>query len=225
MRKFLLVGFIAGLTLALTASPAGAGDAEDATKLVADSGTSLDHFTSDPDMSWFRSNAKSAKGLFICSEVANAGFNIGGSGGRCVLVAKGDKGWNGPAFYTIGTASVGFQAGIQVAEIVMLVKTQKALDSLMSKDFKLGGEASVAAGPVGIGTGATIKADFVAYTRSKGVYGGVNLSGARIKPTEDFNNAYYGKDVTPIGIIARGDVHNPSADDFMSKVGKLWGGK
>lgn len=224
MRKHLLVGFIAGLTLVIGALPATAGDdAADANKLVVDTGASLDHFVADPDMSWFRANAKNAKGLFICSEVTKAGFIVGGSGGRCVLITKGDNGWNGPAFYTIGTASVGFQAGVQVAEIMMLVYTQKALDSLMSPDFKLGGDASVAAGPVGTGKAGNLKADFVAYSRAKGVYGGVNLTGSRIKPTTDFNKAYYGKEVTPIEIIAKGAVHNPSANDpLLYKAAKLW---
>ena len=226
MTKRLLVGLTAGLMLVLAARPALAGDDKaDAEKLVIDSGKTLDNFTADPEMNWFRKNAKNAKGIVICSEVAKAGFILGGSGGRCVLVARGDKGWNGPAFYTIGTASVGFQAGVSVAEIVMLVGTQKALDTLMTNDFKLGGDASVAAGPVGVGVGTSPKADFIAYSRVKGVYGGVNASGSRIKVTEDFNKAYYGKEATPIEIIAKGAVHNPSADAaLLSKIQKLWGG-
>ena len=105
----------------------------------------------------------------------------------------------------------------------MLVYTQKALDSLMSPDFKLGGDASVAAGPVGTGKAGNLKSDFVAYSRAKGVYGGVNLTGSRVKPTTDFNKAYYGKEVTPIDIIAKGAVHNPSANDpLLYKAAKLW---
>ena len=127
----------------------------DAEKEVVAAGKTLDTFTADPDMAWFRKHAREAKGLVICSQIVKAGFIFGGSGGRCVFVAKQGKTWNGPAFYTAGTASAGFQAGIQNSAIIALVMTQKAIDSLMSSEFKVGGDASAAAGPVGIGTGGT----------------------------------------------------------------------
>src|SRR5262249_25090042 len=141
----------------------------DAAKEVAAAGKTLDNFVSDPDMTWFREHAKEAKGLMICSKVVKAGFIFGGSGGRCVLVGKGEKGWNGPAFYTTGTASAGFQAGVQDSEIIGLLMTQKVIDSLMSSEFKLSGDASAAAGPVGVGTAATPSADIIYYSRSKGL--------------------------------------------------------
>ncbi len=78
-------------------------------------------------------------------------------------------------------------------------------------------------GPTGAGTGA-LTADFIAYSRNKGVYGGVDLNGSVIKPTEDFNHAYFGKPVSAIDIIAKGSVHNAHAHDpLMSKVEKLYG--
>jgi lipid-binding SYLF domain-containing protein len=225
MKKTTL--FAAVLLVAVAAilpAPAfAAEDAAEARQLVIDSGTALDHFVADPDMGWFRDHAKEAKGLFICSKIVKAGFILGGSGGRCVFVAKGDHGWAGPAFYTMGTASIGFQAGVDVAEIIMLAMNQKAVDSLMSGEFKAGAGASVAAGPVGAGTGAATS-DFIVYSRNKGVYGGVDVNGSVIKPTEDFNKAYYGKPVSAIDIIAKGSVHNPQANDpLMSRVEKLYG--
>jgi lipid-binding SYLF domain-containing protein len=227
MNRFTSVRILLVLTLAAASFPAlAATTPEEAQKEVAAAGKTLDAFVADPEMTWFRSHAKDSRGLVICSQVTKAGFVLGGSGGRCVLVAKGDKGWNGPAFYAIGTASIGFQAGVSVAEIVMLVQTQKALDSLMSSDFKLGADASIATGPVGVGTGADVTADFIAYSRSKGLYGGLNVSGSGIKPSEDYNRAYYGKDVSPIDIIAKGAVHNRAAEPVLvSKVAKLYGGK
>jgi SH3 domain-containing YSC84-like protein 1 len=225
MKKTTL--FAAVLLVAVAAilptSAFAADDAAEARQLVIDSGTALDHFVADPDMGWFRDHAKEARGLFICSKIVKAGFILGGSGGRCVFVAKGDHGWAGPAFYTMGTASIGFQAGVDVAEIIMLAMNQKAVDSLMSGEFKAGAGASVAAGPVGAGTGAATS-DFIVYSRNKGVYGGVDVNGSVIKPTEDFNKAYYGKPVSAIDIIAKGSVHNPQANDpLMSRVEKLYG--
>jgi lipid-binding SYLF domain-containing protein len=200
-------------------------DKADAEKLVLDSGQTLDNFVADPDMGWFRDHAKDAKGLFICSKIVKAGFILGGSGGRCVFVAKGDHGWNGPAFYTMGTASIGFLAGVDVAEIIMLAMNQKAVDTLMSSEFKVGAGASVAVGPTGAGTGAQT-ADFIVYSRNKGVYGGVDVNGSVIKPTEDYNRAYYGKPVSAIDIIAKGSVHNPQATAaLMAKVDALYAKK
>jgi lipid-binding SYLF domain-containing protein len=227
MRKLIWMRWILALVLVLPAFTASAKATKaEADKEVTEAGQTLDNFVADPDMTWFRQHAKDAKGLFICHQIVKAGFIFGGSGGRCVLVVEVGKGWNGPAFYTIGTASAGFQAGIQESEMVGLVMTQKALDSLMSKSFKAGGDASVAVGPVGVGTAATPNADVVFYSRSKGVYGGVDISGASIKPSEDYNEAYYGKEVTPIDIIVKGSVHDKSAGPaLMSKIMKLYGGK
>jgi lipid-binding SYLF domain-containing protein len=201
-----------------------ATDHADGAKEVAAAGKTLDDFTADPDMAWFRQHAKEAKGLLICSQVVKAGFIFGGSGGRCVLVSQAGKGWHGPAFYSIGTASAGFQAGVQSSQIIGLIMTQKAVDSFMSSEFKLGGDASVAAGPVGIGTAATPNADIIYYSRSKGLYGGVDLSAAVIKPSEDYNQAYYGQAASPIDIIVKGSPHSKEAwAPLMSKVAKLYG--
>jgi len=196
---------------------------ESAQREVVAAGQTVANFTNDPNMTWFRDHAREARGLLICSMVVKAGFVLGGSGGRCVLVARADDDFSGPAFYTIGTASIGFQAGVQRSEIILLAMTQKAVDSLMSSTLKLGAGASVAAGPVGAGTGATTT-DFVSFSRSSGIYGGVNVSGSSIRPTASFNRAYFGKAVTPIEIIVKRAVHNPHADEtLMAPVRKLFG--
>ena len=204
---------ILSLVLAIAAPLIARADPslEDAEKEVAASGRTFGNFVADKDLAWLREHAKDTKGILICSQVMKAGFIFGGSGGRCVFVARAADGWNGPAFYTVGTASAGFQAGIQSSEIVALAMTQKAVDSFMSNSFKVGGDASAAAGPVGVGTGATPNADLVYYSKAKGLYGGVDVSGGVIKPSEDYNKAYYGKDVSPIDILVKGSVHNKSA--------------
>ena len=176
------------------------------------------NFQADPNLTWYREHEHEAVGFLIAAKVVKAGFIFGGSGGRAVLVAKGDKGWAGPAFYTMGTASAGFQAGVDVSEIITLVMNQKALDSLMAGSVKAGADASVAAGPVGVGAGAKPNTDFLVYSRSKGLFGGVNVNGTSIKPTEDWNKAYYGKLVSPIEIILRKSVHNPGGDALLKAV-------
>ncbi len=190
-------------------------------ELVDESRVAFGHFRDDPSLTWFREHERQALGFLIVSKAVRVGFVFGGSGGRAVLVAKGDAGeWNGPSFYTVGTASVGFQAGVDVSEIVVLVMTKKGMDSLLSTTVKAGVDASFAAGPVGVGTGTAPKpdADFVYYSRSKGLYGGVSLQGAVIKPTDDWNKEYYGQIVSPIDIIVRGSFRNPGAKRLLETI-------
>jgi lipid-binding SYLF domain-containing protein len=99
--------------------------------------------------------------------------------------------------------------------------TEKALNSLMSTSFKLGGEVSIAAGPVGAGTGAPITADMVVYTRSKGLYGGINLDGTVITIDEARNRAYYGHTVTPVDILVTRSVSNPNGAALAHEVGSV----
>lgn len=187
-------------------------------QLVDECLTTWNNFQADPNLTWFKEHDREAVGFLIAAKVVKAGFIFGGSGGRAVLVAKGDKGWAGPAFYTMGTASVGFQAGVNASEIVTLVMNKKALESLMSGSVKAGADASVAAGPVGVGAGAKPNADFLVYSRAKGLYGGVDVNGTVIKPTEDWNKDYYGKLLSPIDIIIRGELRKPGADALLKAV-------
>ncbi len=204
--------------IAATAAPVYAQSEQQ--KLVDECLTTWNNFQADPNLTWFKEHDRDAVGFLIAAQVVKAGFIFGGSGGRAVLVAKGDKGWAGPAFYTMGTASVGFQAGVNSSEIVTLVMNKKALESLMSGSVKAGADASVAAGPVGVGAGAKPNADFLVYSRAKGLYGGVDVNGTVIKPTEDWNEAYYGKLVSPIDVVMRGEFHQKGATALVDAVAR-----
>lgn len=173
--------------------------------------TTLQNFMRDPDMSWFREHVGSAKAVLISPQIVQAGFIVGGAGGPALVIARNRSGtgWNGPAFYRIAAGSIGLQAGAQSSEMVALIMSEKALDSLLSTSFKLGGDVSIAAGPVGAGTGAPVTADMVVYTRSKGLYGGVNLDGTVISVDERRNQAYYGQATTPVDILVTRSVSNP----------------
>ena len=196
-------------------------------KLVAASETTFANFVRDPDMTWFQQNVGRAKAVLIAPEVVKAGFIFGGSGGRAVLVAKDAKSgkWAGPAFYTLATASVGFQAGVAVSEAVTLVMTEKGMNSLLASSFKMGGDASVAAGPVGAGAKSDVVADLVTFSRSKGVYGGLNLDGTVVKTSDDWNDAYYGKKVLPPDILVRMNVQAKGGEKLLADVAKAAGGK
>jgi SH3 domain-containing YSC84-like protein 1 len=207
-----------GVAAALVA-PTVAAQA-DQQKLVVASEATLSNFLRDPEMKWIQQNLSRAKGVLIAPEVLKAGFIFGGSGGRAVLVTRDPKSgkWVGPAFYALATASVGFQAGVAVSEMVTLVMTDKGMNSLLTPSFKMGGDASVAAGPVGAGAKSDVVADLIAFSRSKGVYGGVNLDGTVVNTSDDWNQAYYGKKVQSPDILVRMDVHNKGADKLLAEV-------
>jgi lipid-binding SYLF domain-containing protein len=192
------------------------------TDLVLSANTTLQNFLRDPDMSWLQQNFGRAKGVLIAPEVVKAGFIFGGSGGRALLLVKDRSGqWTGPAFYTLVTGSVGFQAGISVSEVAMLVMTEKAVNALMSTSFRLGGDASIAAGPVGAGAKSDLIADFVTFSRSKGIYGGVNLDGTVVTSNDEWNSAYYGNPrLTSPDILIRGIVNNSDAAPLLETVSK-----
>jgi lipid-binding SYLF domain-containing protein len=218
---------LVALTVAVAAvatAPAAYAQAEQQ-KLVAAAEKTFSNFERDPDMTWFQQNVGRAKAVLIAPEIVKAGFIFGGSGGRAVLLAKEGGKWRGPAFYTMATGSVGFQAGVSVSETITLVMSEKALNSMMAANFKMGGDASVAAGPVGAGAKSNVVADMIAFTRSKGVYGGVNLDGTLVNLSDDWNKAYFGKPVLPPDILIRGTATNKGANTLLANIAKASGGK
>jgi lipid-binding SYLF domain-containing protein len=218
LQRFAAAAFVALASAAFLAAPAQAQSEQQ--KLVNESSTTLSNFLRDPDMTWLQNNIGRARAVLIAPQIAKAGFIFGGSGGRAVLLARDQASgkWAGPA-------SVGFQAGVSVSENVTLVMTEKALNSLMSSSVKAGGDASVAAGPVGAGAKSDIVADLVTFSRAKGVYGGLNLDGTVIAISNDWNKAYFGKEVLPPDILIRMSVHNKQADPLLAQVTKASKGK
>jgi lipid-binding SYLF domain-containing protein len=175
-------------------------------------------------MSYLRNNIRYAKGVLIIPSLFKAAFWIGGSGGRGVLMVRDPRNntWRGPAFYTIGGGSLGVQFGASSSEVVMMVMTQKGIDSLFATTFKLGGGVSAAAGPVGIGAeGATapnLSADFLSFARSKGAFIGAALDGSVISVSSDYNQTYYGQPARPVDVFEKKNVQNPGADKLRTQL-------
>jgi lipid-binding SYLF domain-containing protein len=194
-------------------------------KLVTEAQTTLSNFMRDPDQTWIHDNIGRAKALLIVPQIVKAGFIFGGSGGQGVLVARNGKTWAGPAFYDLATASVGFQAGVEVSEAIIVVMTDKGLNSLLATTFKVGGDASIAAGPVGAGAKSTVTADLVSFTRAKGVYGGLNLDGTVVHANADFNGQFYGAKgkVLPPDILIRHTYKSAKATPLLNAVAKVGG--
>jgi lipid-binding SYLF domain-containing protein len=175
-------------------------------------------------MEWFRKYLKDARGVLIVPNLYKGAWFLGGSGGRGVLLLKEEKTgtWSGPAFYTLGSVSFGLQFGGQKSETIILVMTRKGIESLKKTSVKLGGEASIAAGPVGMAaqaaTAPSLKVDYIVFARTKGAFIGVSLDGAVIDVNSEWNEAYYGKPVTPRDILQGHGVTNPNAAELRAAV-------
>jgi SH3 domain-containing YSC84-like protein 1 len=217
MKRLCGAAMIAATAIGFAGNANAQGDQQ---VLVDQATTTLSNFMRDPEMKWLQQNIGRAKAVLISPEIVKAGFIIGGSGGRAVLVAKSGGKWVGPAFYNLATASIGFQAGIAASEMVTLVMTDKGMNSLMASTFKFGGDASVAAGPVGAGAKSDVTADLIAFSRSKGVYGGLNLDGTVVNSNTDWDKAYYGKAVLPPDILMKNAASNKGADKLLAEVAK-----
>ena len=165
------------------------------------------------ESAWFRDHAKNAKAIFIVPALVRGALILGGAGGSGVLMIRQSDGtWSHPAFYTMGSASVGLQIGFDTSEIVMVVRTQRGVESFYTNDFRLGGDASLAVGHTGAGTrGGGFTGDFIGFAKSKGVYGGISLDGQGVAVEDQFNLNYYGMPVRPIDILVRGRASNPGS--------------
>jgi lipid-binding SYLF domain-containing protein len=114
----------------------------------------------------------------------------------------------------------GLQIGGESAEVVMMIRTQKAMDALFTTEFKLGGDASVAAGPVGTGAQAAVTADVVSFAKARGLFAGLNLEGSIIKASDDSNKAYYGKPVSPVDILVKNAASNEGSAKLLEELKK-----
>lgn len=227
---FFLLAFVLGFwgtslegKAAWAASPA-----MEAKKLVETSRMTLETFMADPANKEFQNLIKKAQGVYICPSLLKGAFVVGVSGGSGVLLIKENGKWMGPAFYTLGGASFGIQAGGQASEVVLLIMTERGIKSFMRSNFKLGADVGIAAGPVGGGVAAetaNLSADILSFSRSKGLFGGLSLEGAVVKVRGGYNEAYYGKKLSPSQILIGGRASNPHAAGLVEEVTKANEGK
>ena len=219
---FVLASMAVLALLIIGSTPVNAADASEAQGIVDKAKVTLDAFMRNKDYPWIHENLKNAKGILIYPQILKAGFILGGSGGTGVFLAKDQKGvdWSQPAFYTVGAVSFGLQIGGEAAETVILAMSQKAVDSLYTSSAKLGGDTSFAMGPVGAGAKSNVMADFIAFSMSKGAYLGLNLEGSVVKVRDSLNTAYYGKEVSPVQIIAQNKVSNKGSSELRSALKK-----
>lgn len=219
---------VAALIVLLLCAPGRglADDATDAKALIDQAEITLKNFMNDPDMKWFSGHLQEAKGVYIVPKLTKGAFIFGVEGGNGVVLARDEKtgAWSEPVFFETSAASFGLQAGGQTSEAIVLIMTPKAVDSLLANKIKLGADGSVAIGPKGGGADTNLTADFVTFTRAKGLYAGVSFDGASIRARDELNAAYYGQDVRPSDIIiAHKAKPNPNSKELHAMLGAAAG--
>jgi len=186
--------------------------------------TILERFAEIPETAIPQAVMRDAKGVAILS-VTKAGFVVSGRGGTGVVVARTDSGWSGPSAIGTGGIGVGFQAGAQVSELVIILNTPEAVKAFsQGSNVTLGASLSVAVGPVGRSAeaGVSPRAAIYTYSRSQGIFAGVSLEGTVIATRYDANEQYYGKPVYPADIL-EGKITPPAEAqtllDLLAKYG------
>ena len=168
-----------------------------------------------PDKGIPKDLLEKAECVAVFPSVIKAGFIVGGRGGRGVASCRTVSGWSAPAYFNLGGASFGLQIGAQSTDFVMLFMNKEGLNSLLSDEFTLGGDASVAAGPVGRQAGAAtdlkLNAQILSYSRSKGLFAGLELKGVVIKPDKDDMRDVYGEGVTAKEVLKDNKILVPVA--------------
>jgi SH3 domain-containing YSC84-like protein 1 len=167
-----------------------------------------------------------AECVIVFPSVLKAAFVVGASYGRGAMVCRTGKDfrgpWGAPAMFALEGGSVGFQIGGQATDLVLLIMNDRGASSILESKVKLGGDASVAAGPVGrdaaANTDAYMRAEILSYSRSRGLFAGVSLEGASLRPDNDANADVYGRKFTARQIVIDGEAHVPPSGRLLVSV-------
>ena len=200
MRRQILQASVLVLSLSFLATPAFAGMEEN--ERAQNAVEVLDEIMRMPEQAIPSKMLDSAYAVAVIPNVVKAGLVIGGRHGRgLVSVRSADGTWSHPSYISLTGGSIGFQAGVQSTDVVLVFRTERGVDSIVHGKFTLGADAAVAAGPVGrnatASTDGQLKAEIYSYSRSRGLFAGVALDGAVLSIDHDANEAVYGPNTTP----------------------------
>jgi lipid-binding SYLF domain-containing protein len=202
--------------------PATANAATDQQNLVDEARITLDHLQTDKSFGNAKELLRKARAVLIVPNLVKAGFFLGGEGGDGVMLARSARGtWTDPAFYTLASASFGLQIGIQDAEVIMIVNTDKALTALEQDEFKFGAQAGLAVVTLGAGAQAAsstalTSADIIVWSSASGAYAGITLEGSLVKPRDSYNETYYGRPIAVREILYMNAGRNPGAEGLRA---------
>jgi lipid-binding SYLF domain-containing protein len=204
MRISMKLGTTALLLALLLPVVAVAGEKEN--QRAREAVTVLDEIMRAPDQAIPERLLEDAHAIAVIPNVVKAGFVIGGRAGKGLIAIKtADGTWSHPSYLKLTGASVGFQAGVQATDVVLVFRSQRGVDSIVNGKFTLGADATVAAGPVGrtaqASTDGQLKAEIYSYSRARGLFAGVALDGAVIAIDHRANQSVYGRNTTPRAIF------------------------
>jgi len=207
-----------------------AGHENAAQRIVDRAQITLSDFIHSPKNVSLRVNLDQAKGVLIFPEVLRGGLIFGGSGGTGVLLVRDEStgNWSYPAFFTIGSISLGLQIGGEASGVVMLAMNQEAIDSMFFTSYTIGGHDSISLGPMGAGGERSrylpdLVGRFISYAKSRGLYAGLDFTGSIISERTSLGKAYYCKDVTLAEIVLMNAVSNKGADNLRETLKKTLG--
>ncbi len=226
-RHVPILGVTVLLLVSLSWSADETKDQSDIAKRIDASAKVLNEIMGTPDKAIPNKVMNDAKCLAVIPSMVKIAVGFGGAHGKGVATCRTENGWSAPAPITITGGSWGLQLGGQAVDIVMVVMNDQGMDHLLSSKFKVGADASAAAGPVGRDAGADtdwkMKAEVLTYSRARGVFAGINLNGSAITQDKDETRILYGK-LEPFADILSGKVKPPeSSEPFLVAVRKYAG--
>ena len=190
---------------------------EDEVKRVAEATTVLEEIMAAADKSVPRSIMEKAEGIAVFPSMIKGGLVVGAQHGRGILSVRNKQtgAWSSPAFLSITGGSVGAQIGVQAIDLVLVINGQRGLEQLVQNQFKVGADASAAAGPVGRDASAStdiqMRAQILSYSRTRGLFAGVTLNGSTIRQDRDANERFYGTAFRTGQIVFDGMGSSPDA--------------
>jgi len=218
MKTFAKLAAAAALAVSFFAAPAQASDTRE---LLAHANATVTTLRHDSVFGDARRNLRGARAVLIFPSLVKGGFIFGAEGGDGVLLRRSGRGWSSPAFYSMGSASFGFQAGLQDAQVVMVIMTDRALRAIERSKFKFGAGAGLTVVTLGAGvegaTSGNMTGDIVVWSKSKGIYGGISVNGSVVAPEDDTNAEFYGRSVSTADILAN-RVSNPASKRLQSNL-------
>ena len=218
MKRFVLA---AAAVLASATSVSAAITAAETARLTSAAQVVQDIRNDIPQQYWDRAHC-----VAVIPELKKAAFIVGGEYGKGVMSCRAGDRWSAPIFIQLAKGSWGFQAGAEQVDVVMLIMNEQGVQKLLENKVNLGADASVAAGPIGrqgqVSTDAKLTAEILSYSRAKGLFAGIDLSGGVLRPDEDANRKVYGTSATPRTFLASRDISAPTeAAPFLNALGRV----
>jgi len=218
MKKLLLLTLILSLS-SFSFAADDSGKESKATDRSQAAAQVLNEIQGAPDKGIPQEVLGSAECVAVVPSMLKGGFIVGGKYGRGLASCRTPKGWSAPAFFVVTGGSFGFQIGGQAVDLVMLIMNKDGMRHLLSSEFALGADASVAAGPVGRhaegNTDWKMRAEVLTYSRARGLFAGISLNGAVIKQDKDSTREFYGR-MVPFKTSLTGEIEPPpGSNDFL----------